>query len=58
MNCNHKSEIAKYIECGMTQIMAPDNHWQKVIPIYDQLGIEHKILNAEALQIQTFQAVL
>jgi sarcosine oxidase subunit beta len=51
VNCNHKSEIAKYIECGMTQIMAPDNHWQKVIPIYDQLGIEYKILNAEELQI-------
>ena len=52
VNCNHRSEIAKYIECGMTQIMAPDNHWQKVIPIYDQLGIEYKILNAEELQLK------
>ena len=50
VKCSHKSDIAKYIECGMTQIMAPDNHWKKVIPIYDKLGIEYKILDVDELR--------
>ncbi|HCU80364.1 MAG: FAD-dependent oxidoreductase [Chloroflexi bacterium] len=52
VQCNHKSDIAKYIKCGMTQIMAPDNHWKKVIPIYDKLGIEYKILSVDELRKQ------
>jgi sarcosine oxidase subunit beta len=30
--------------------MAPDNHWKKVIPIYDKLGIEYKILDVDQLR--------
>ena len=39
------SELARYVECGMTQIKAPDEHWKKVLPIYDEIGIEYQLLD-------------
>jgi len=44
------SELACYVECGMTQIKAPDEHWKKVLPIYDEIGIEYQLLGLEELR--------
>ena len=46
---NNTYNLAQYVECGMTQIMAPDNHWKKVLPIYDQLGIEYQLFDSKEL---------
>ena len=46
------SDLARYIECGMTQIKAPDEHWKKVLPIYDEIGIEYRLLSLEELRVK------
>ena len=34
--------LAQFVRCGMSQIKAPDGHWEKVKPLYDEIGIEYE----------------
>ena len=40
----HQDErgFARFIDCGILQIKSPDNHWQKSLPIYDEIGIKYE----------------
>ena len=34
--------LAQFVRCGMSQIKAPDGHWEKVKPLYDAIGIKYE----------------
>lgn len=34
--------LAEFIRCGMSQILAPDGHWEKVKPLYNAIGIKYE----------------
>lgn len=34
--------LAKFVQCGMCQIIAPDGHWERVKPHYDAIGIQYE----------------
>lgn len=34
--------LAEFIRCGMSQILAPDGHWERVKPLYDDIGIRYE----------------
>jgi len=35
--------LARFIPCGISQIIAPDGHWERVKPHYDAIGIPYEV---------------
>ncbi|MFQ5611351.1 MAG: NAD(P)/FAD-dependent oxidoreductase [Anaerolineae bacterium] len=48
----HKDErgFARYIDCGMIQIKSEDDHWKKVLPLYDKIGIKYEEWDLDQLK--------
>jgi sarcosine oxidase subunit beta len=42
--------FAKFVDGGFVQIISKDDHWKKVLPIYDRIGINYELWDLDQLR--------